>query len=116
MKSVDEYIASAPEETQGKLKELRKTILETVPEAEESISYGLSAYKYKGKPLIYFGIWKKHIGIYALPANIDEYKEELKKYVTSKGAIQIPLDEKLPIPMIKKLIKAQQKKIEAKKK
>lgn len=107
--TVEEYIKSAPIEVQERLNVLRKTIKDLVPEADESVSYGIAAYKYNGKPLVYFGFAKKHIGLYAIPSNIEAHKEELKKYKTSKGTIQLPLSEKLPIPLIKKLVKARLK-------
>lgn len=116
VKNVDEYIKNAPENVQEKLNELRKTIKETCPLAVEGISYEMAGFKYLGRPLIYFAPWKNHIGIYALPANIEEYKDDLKDYVTSKGTIQIPLDQKLPLALIKKLVKSQMQKIEAEKK
>ena len=105
VKDVDEYIARAPKEIGGKLRQLRATIKSTAPMVEERISYGMPYYDYKG-PVIYFSYAKKHIGLYALPANIAAHKEELKQYSTSKGTIRLPLDEKLPIALIKKLVKA----------
>ncbi|QGY42240.1 hypothetical protein GM418_00785 [Maribellus comscasis] len=59
--SVDDYISEFPEDIQKILKKLRKTILEIAPEAEESISYGMPAYKTSGKPLVYFAGYKKHV-------------------------------------------------------
>ncbi len=107
-RSVDEYIASVPKEHQGKLRELRAAIKEVAPDAEEKISYGMPYYGYKGR-LVYFQLWPKHIGIYLPPPVIQEYKKELKNYVTAKATVQFPLDKKLPIPLIKKLVKARVK-------
>src|SRR5437016_952093 len=103
-KTVDEYIASAPEEMQGKLRELRDIIKTNAPDAEEKISYGMPYYGYKGR-LCYFGYTKTHIGLYAMPPVIEEYKDELKKYQTGKATIRLPLDEKLPTSLIKSLVK-----------
>ena len=103
-KNVDEYIADAPKETQSKLKELRATIKEVAPTAEEKISYGMPYYSYKGR-LAYFAYAKHHIGLYAMPPIVDAYKKELKKYQTAKATIRFPLGEPLPILLIKKLIK-----------
>ena len=109
-KDVDEYIALAPKEIQGKLKELRATIKAAAPRAEERISYGMPYYYYKGR-LVYFSLLKKHIGLYALTAPVlEEHKSELEGLVTAKGTVRFPLDEKLPIARIKKLVKAQAKK------
>jgi len=114
-KDVDEYIAAAPKDVQQKLKDLRKAIKSCAPKAEEKISYGMPYYGYKqslaskspGKGrLAYFAYFKNHIGLYAMPPIVDDYKNELKKYQTAKATIRFPLNEKLPIPLIKKLIKA----------
>ena len=104
-KTVDEYISSAPRETQVKLRELRQTIQETAPHAEEKLSYRMPYYGYKGR-LAYFAYAKNHVGLYVMPPIIEDHKEALGAYVTAKATIQFPLDKKLPIPLIKKLIKA----------
>ena len=110
VKNVDEYIALAPKEVQGKLKELRAAIKTAAPSAQEHISYGMPYYEYKGR-LVYFGLWKKHIGLYALTTPVlEEHKSELKGYVTTKGTVRLPLEEKLPLALIKKLVKARVKK------
>lgn len=103
-KDVDEYINNAPKEFQDKLTELRGVIRNTVPEAKESISYGLAFYSYKGR-LVYFGLQKKHIGLYIPPPIIENNKNDLKGYVTTKSAVHLSLDKKLPVPLIKKLVK-----------
>ncbi len=108
VKDVDEYIALASKEVQGKLKEIRAAIKATAPQAHEKISYGMPYYHYKGR-LVYFAYAKHHIGLYALPGNIKEHKDELKKYLAAKATLHFALDEKLPIPLIKKLVKAQMK-------
>ncbi len=104
-KDVDEYIASAPKEVQGKLKKLRAVIKAAVPDAQEKISYGMPYYSYRGR-LVYFAYAKHHIGLYAMPPVVDDFKNELKKYQTGKATIRLPLDEKLPIALIKKMVKA----------
>ena len=113
-KDVDEYIAKAPKEVQGKLKELRIAIKSTAPHALEKISYGMPYYGYKGR-LVYFAFAKKHIGLYLPPPVIQEHKSELKGYETSKATVRFPLDKKLPVVLIKKLIKDRMKKNEEKK-
>lgn len=105
--NVDEYIAEAPEVVRGKLRELRAAIKEAAPKAEEKMSYGMAGYYYKGR-LIYFGVWKDHIGIYPITGNVGE----LEKYRTSTGTASFPLDKKLPIGLIKKLVKARMRKNE----
>lgn len=117
VKDVDTYIAEAPKAAQGKLKELRAVIRKAAPKAEERISYGMPYYRYKGR-LVYWAITKKHIGIYAITEPVrGAFTRDLKGYSMSKGTVRFPLDKKLPLALIKKLVKAQVKKNdEAKKK
>lgn len=113
--NVDEYIASTPEETHAKLKELRDAIKNVAPQAEEKLSYGMPYYHYKGR-LAYFRLATHHIGLYIPPPVIQEYADELKEYETAKSTIQFPLEKELPIALIKKLIKAKMKKNDEKEK
>jgi uncharacterized protein YdhG (YjbR/CyaY superfamily) len=111
-KDVNEYIAKAPKEMQGKLKELRAIIQSAAPKAEERISYGMPYYACKGR-LAYFRLWKKHIGLYVPTPVIAEHKNELKDYETNKATVRFPLNKKLPAALIKKLIRARVAKNEA---
>src|SRR3989344_6764964 len=102
-KDVDEYIANAPKELQSKLRELRKAIRDCAPEAVEKISYGMPYYGYKGR-LAYFAYAKKHVGLYVMPPIVANHKKELKKNETITATVRFPLDEKLPVTLIKKLV------------
>jgi uncharacterized protein YdhG (YjbR/CyaY superfamily) len=113
-RDVDEYIARAPKDVQDKLKEIRVAIREAAPTALESISYGIPYYDYKGR-LAWFGFAKAHIGLYVRPPVIEEHKKELADYETTKSTVRFPLDRKIPVPLIKKLVKARMKKNEAEK-
>jgi uncharacterized protein YdhG (YjbR/CyaY superfamily) len=112
-KDVDSYIAAAPKETQAKLKEFRAIIKKLAPESVESISYRMPGYD-KGQ-IAWFGLMKTHIGLYLRPPIIEEHKNELAEYKTTKSAVHFPLDKKLPVELIKKLIRARIKKNELKK-
>ncbi len=107
--NVDDYIAQAPKEVQARLQELRATIKAAAPGAQERMSYGMPYYEYKGR-LVYFQLWKKHIGLYALSPDVEEHKSELQGYITTKGTIRFPLNEKLPLALIEKLVKARMRK------
>ncbi len=107
--SVEEYIRSAPGEIQDKLKILRTVIRETIPKAKEKISYGMPYYSYNGR-LAYFRLQANHIGLYIPPPVIREHKKELHKYGTSTATVRFPLDDKLPVALIKKLVKSRMKK------
>jgi uncharacterized protein YdhG (YjbR/CyaY superfamily) len=105
---VGEYIENAPKEVQQKLKQLRVAIKSVAPKSEEKISYGMPYYGYKGR-LAYFSYAKKHIGLYIPPPVIADHKKELAKYGTAMATVRFPLEEKLPISLIKKLVKARVK-------
>lgn len=102
--NVDEYIREFEEDTQERLTEIRKLILDIAPEAAESISYGMPAYKLNGKPLVYFGGYKSHIGFYATPTGHKAFEKELSKYKQGKGSVQFPLHEPLPKKLIREIV------------
>ncbi len=107
-KTVDAYIAAAPEDMQAKLNELRAIIKKTAPAAEERISYGMPFYDYKGR-LVYFAAQKAFIGLYIPPPIIQDHRHELEGYGTTKSAVHLPKDKKLPVTLIRKLVKARMK-------
>jgi len=100
----DAYIAGYPKETQKNLKLLRATIKKAAPQAEEIISYGMPAYKWNGM-LVYFAAYEKHIGFYPGSSGIAAFKKELASYKTSKGTVQFPVDEPVPLPLVARIVK-----------
>lgn len=103
-KNVDQYISDFPKHVQQLLKTMRKTIRAAAPAATENMSYDMIGYKLNGKPLVYFGGWKQHIGFYATPSGNVAFKKELAKYKGAKGSVQFPIDEPLPVTLITKMI------------
>lgn len=103
-KSIDEYISYFPEHIQNKLIELREAIREQAPEAQEKISYQMPTFYLKGN-LFHFAAHSKHIGFYPTPSGIDSFKSELSKYKSAKGSVQFPIEEPLPIELIKNIVK-----------
>ena len=101
--NTDEYIAGFPENIQRKLNDLRAAIRKAAPEAEESISYRMPAYKLKGV-LVYFAAQKNHIGFYPTSSGVIAFKKELAEYKTSKGAVQFPLDKPIPLELIARIV------------
>ena len=104
IKSVDEYIATFPIDIQKKLSQMREVIKATAPYADESISYGMPAYKLNKKPLVYFAAFKNHIGFYAAPSGHNKFSAELSKYKQGKGSVQFPLNEPLPPDLIRRIV------------
>lgn len=103
--NVEDYIKSFPGATREILEHVRATIRKAAPKAEESISYGMPAYKLNGKPLVYFAGYEKHIGFYATPTGHEAFKAELSKYKQGKGSVQFPIDQKMPISLITQIVK-----------
>ena len=103
-KNTDEYISLFPKETQVLLKQMRATIKEVAPDAEEAIKYQMPTFVLKGN-LVHFAAFKNHIGFYPVPTGIEKFKKELAPYKTSKGAVQFPLDKPLPLALIRKIVK-----------
>lgn len=101
---IDKYISDFPALTQKMLKQLRAIIQTAAPLAQEVISYKMPAYKIN-RILVYFAGYKNHIGFYPSSSPIIIYKDKLKEYKTSKGAIQFPLDKPLPVRLITQIIK-----------
>lgn len=104
---VDAYLAKVPEPARTTLEKLRATIRSVVPaETTEGISYGMPAFRYKGG-LVAYAAFKQHCSFFPMQASlIDDMKEELKNYRTSKGTLQFPLDKPLPASLVKKMVKA----------
>jgi uncharacterized protein YdhG (YjbR/CyaY superfamily) len=98
-KTIDEYIQSFPQAVREQLQELRQTIKEVAPAAEEAIKYQMPTFVLHGNT------WKKHISLYPITAEMEASLEELAQYKTSgKGTVQFPLDQPLPLPLIRKIV------------
>ncbi|MBF4469781.1 MULTISPECIES: iron chaperone [Flavobacterium] len=114
-KSVDEYIQTFPKDIQVLLENVRNAITKNAPEAAESISYGMPAYKIYGKPLVYFAGYKNHIGFYATPTGHKEFSNELSNYKQGKGSVQFPVDHPIPYWLIEQIVIFRVKENEARK-
>jgi uncharacterized protein YdhG (YjbR/CyaY superfamily) len=97
--SIEEYISWFSPEFQAKLQQIRETLREALPEAQEVISYHMPAFK-TTEVLVYYAAAKNHIGFYPTNSGIAEFKKELEPYQTSKGAIQFPYSKPLPLDLI----------------
>ena len=103
--TVDEYIAGFSENIQILLEQVRTVIKQAAPQAAESISWEMPAYKLNGKPLVYFAGHKKHVGFYPIPSGIEAFKNELSEYgQTGKGTARFPYDKPIPLDLIKRIV------------
>jgi uncharacterized protein YdhG (YjbR/CyaY superfamily) len=102
--SIEEYIDAAPPEVQEKLWQMHESILKAAPGAIQGLKWGMPAYSYK-KILVTFAVFKNHIGFYPMPSAIKAFATDLKKYNTAAGSIQFPLEKKLPLTLIRKIVR-----------
>lgn len=103
-KDIDSYIAEQVPDVRERLEQIRQVVKTSAPKAEEVISYGMPAFKFHGM-LVYFAAFKNHIGFYALPSGNEAFQKELSAYKQGKGSIQFPLDQPVPLALIKKIVK-----------
>jgi len=104
LKTIDEYIALFPIKTQEMLQQIRKSIQNAAPDAVEVLSYKMPAFK-QNKVLVYFAAYEKHIGFYPTGDGIEAFKAEFSDFKWSKGAVQFPLNEPLPLDLITRITK-----------
>ena len=104
-KSVDDYFAAVPEPARSTLNKMRTAIRSVVPpEATETISYGIPAFKHK-RVLVWYAAFANHYSLFPTASVIEAFEDELQSFTTSKGTIQFPIDRPLPITLIKKIVK-----------
>lgn len=101
---MDEYTDASSENVKEILQKVRQTIKSVIPDATETIGYGVPSFDMNGKRLIMFAGFKNHIGIYPTPVVIKEFQSQLKKYKTAEGTIQFQLNEPIPYDLIKKIV------------
>ena len=103
--NIDDYIKAFPKEVQLLLEQIRATIKKAAPKAEEAIRYGIPTFRVNNKNLVHFGGFKDHVSFFPGASGISAFKKELAIYKTSKGTVQFPLDKKLPLTLIAKIVK-----------
>ena len=102
--NVEEYLQQFEGVCRDRLSQVRQIILKEAPDAVESISYGMPAYKTFGKPLVYFAGYAKHIGLYATPSGYAAFEAELASYKQGKGSVQFPHNQPLPEDLIRRIV------------
>lgn len=103
--TVNEYIQQFPQEKQKMLHTVRNAILEEAPDANETINYAMPTFQMYKKNLVHFAGYDNHIGFYPTPSAIEEFKNDITKYKWAKGSVQFPIDEPMPLELIKKMVK-----------
>lgn len=105
--TVDEYIHSFPEDVRKILEQVRKTVHQAVPSAEEKISYGIPALRAEGRNVVYFSGWKDHIAVYPRPQHpAKDLEARLEPHVTGRGTIRFDLDQPIPYDLIREVAMA----------
>jgi uncharacterized protein YdhG (YjbR/CyaY superfamily) len=104
---VEAYLAQVPEPARATLEKMRVMIRAAAPKAAtEAISYGIPSFQYKGA-LVWYAAFKNHCSFFPMDHSLaDEFREELKKYKTSKGTIQFPVDKPLSKALVKRIVEA----------
>jgi uncharacterized protein YdhG (YjbR/CyaY superfamily) len=114
-KTVSQYFARVPAHARGPLRKIREAIRSVVPpDATETISYRIPAFKHK-RVLVWYAAFSDHCSLFPTAAVVAEFKDELKGYSTSKGTIHFPLSKPMPLALIKRLVKTRVKQEEGKK-
>ena len=101
--TVTQYIGAAPTDARKKLREMRACVRAAAPGAAEGLKWGMPAYSYK-RILVMFAGFRRHVGLYPTPSAVRAFSKELKTFVTAKGSIQFPLDQPLPLGLIRKIV------------
>ena len=112
-KDIDGYISQFPPGVQAVLQQVRQTIRQAAPDAEETISYQMPAFKQHGI-LVYFAAWEKHIGMYPPISGNKTLEKAIARYAGPKGNLQFPLDEPIPYDLIERIVKLRVKQDSAK--
>lgn len=102
--TIDKYIAAFAPDVQVLLEKVRAAIKQSAPETVEAISYNMPTFKLYGKNLVHFAAFKNHIGFFATPTGHPGFEKELSIYKQGKGSVQFPLNEPLPLELIKRMI------------
>ena len=113
--TIDEYINTFPKEVQDILEKLRQTIQKAAPGATQTINYGIPTFQLHGN-LVHFGAYKNHLGFYPTPGAIEAFKKELSGYKGAKGSVQFPINQPLPLELIRTIVKYRMKENEERKK
>ena len=102
--TIDDYIGSFPEDVQPILQQVRDTIGDVAPGADETISYGMPTMTLDGRYLVYFAGWKNHISVYPAPDGDESFERQIAPYRASKGTLKFPLRKPVPYDLIEQVV------------
>jgi uncharacterized protein YdhG (YjbR/CyaY superfamily) len=103
--TIDDYIRSLPEDVQPIIEDVRRTIRRAVPGSTETISYQIPTFTLNGVFLLSLAAWKRHIGIYPLPALDEALEREIALYRAAKSTVRFPFKKPIPHDLIERLVK-----------
>jgi uncharacterized protein YdhG (YjbR/CyaY superfamily) len=113
--TTDEYLAALPRDQREALEELRTAIRAAAPDAQETISSGIPAFKHRGKYLVSLGAAKRHVALYVMRGSaLKVLKDDLEAYDTSNTVVRFDPDEPLPASLVKKIVEVRLGEIEEK--
>lgn len=109
---VRRYVSSQPAKHRAALRTIRAAIRSMAPKAVEHFSYGIPGFRLDGRPLVWYAAFKQHVSLYPVTAAIRRpLAADIKGYETSTGTIRFPLDEPMPVALIKKIVKARAREV-----
>ena len=104
--AVKAYLALQPPASRRALRQIRQAIAAVVPAGEEGFSYGIPSVTVEGRPLVWYAGWRHHVSLYPVSNAVKQANAAaLEDYHTSKGTVRFPLDEPIPVPLVKRLVK-----------
>lgn len=102
---ISSYLADQPPAVRRMLRQLRATIRSAAPGATEAIKYGIPTYVFQGRNLVHFGGFKAHVSFFPTSSPIRRFKADLARYATARGTVQFPLGSRLPLGLIRRIVK-----------
>lgn len=105
MSKINDYLDHLPPSQKNQLERIRNIVIEFAPEAKESFSYGMPAFKYKNKPLLYYGAFKNHMSVFPTSGPTKQLGSKLSNFLTSKGTLQFTENNPIPESLLKEVLK-----------
>jgi len=102
---IDAYLANLPADQRAALQELRETVAATAPQAVEAISYGIPAFRYRGRPLVWYHAAKAYCSFFPTAEPIEVHRAELSGFALSKGTIRFKPDKPPSKALVAKLVR-----------